>query len=213
MRNFILLFVILSAGLAACSAGGAADIESAAESVENEANEADLPALELVTPISDEAYPAPPAEDGYPVSPVEAGLPTGYPEMTVVAPSGEVDLADLTPIAPDTTPQLMPAPGRPGMTPSPRQALMLEAVVRDLNVQTDVPVDEIRLVSAEPTVWPNGGLGCPAEGMAYIEVLVEGMLITLEAGGRTYSYHTDGGSNFTLCQDGVPISSGVVPQR
>jgi hypothetical protein len=76
-----------------------------------------------------------------------------------------------------------------------------------------VAIDQIRLVSTEPMVWPDGGLGCPAEGMSYIQVQVEGMLITLEAEGQTYTYHTDGTSNFVLCEDGVPVSGGTIPRR
>jgi hypothetical protein len=166
-----------------------------------------------VTPVTDQAldsYPPPADQSAYPAAPVQPSMPTGYPDVTVVAPSGEVDLANLTPVAPNLTPQIMPSPGRPDMTASPELTMLLEAVARDLNALTDAPVDEIRLVSAEPVVWPDGGLGCPAEGMNYAQVLVEGMLLTLEAAGETYTYHTSGMGIFVHCKDGQPISSGTV---
>lgn len=216
MRKLILwvTLVCLSA-LAACApAGGNAE----------PATENDSPGEKTVTPAltpSDretvEGYPpslgpTQAGESGYPSAPQLAAQPTGYPELTIVIPSGEVDLADLTPVTPETTnPQVMPSPGRPG-APSPQLGVMLEAIARNLSAQTDIPADEITFISAEPMTWPNAGLGCPAEGTAYIEVQIEGMRITLQAGSQTYTYHTDGGRTFALCVDGERVSSGVVPR-
>jgi hypothetical protein len=203
MRKLMILLLMMAALSAACT-----PTETV---VESDNDGGDSPALEPVTGESATAYPAPATESAaYPVEPAEPVLPTGYPEMTVVAPSGEVDLGSLTPVTPDLTPQVMPSPGRPDATVSPELTPLLEAVARDLNAQTDAPIDEIRLISTEPMVWPNGGLGCPAEGMAYAEVPVEGFLLTLEAAGQTYTYHTAGAREFVLCQNGTPVSSGSV---
>ena len=65
----------------------------------------------------------------------------------------------------------------------------------------------------EPVTWPNGGLGCPQEGMAYAEVLVGGSRVTLEADGQSYTYHTAGTTEYVLCVDGVPVANGTVPRR
>lgn len=208
MQKFLILAALLMALLAACTGGG--EIEPDLEGADE--NNGDGPTLELVTPSSDE-YPAPESAGGYPAAPDPAEAPTGYPELTVVAPSGEVDLSELTTVAPgDTTPQVMPSPGRPGVVP-PQLSIMVETIILHLSGQTDHAANEIRYVSSEFVTWPNGGLGCPAEGLNYIDVMVEGSRITLEAGGETYTYHTDGGRNFVLCQDGRPLSTGVVPQR
>jgi hypothetical protein len=48
--------------------------------------------------------------------------------------------------------------------------------------------------------------------MNYTQALVEGYLLTLEAAGQTYTYHTAGAHSFVLCQNGAPVSSGSVPQ-
>lgn len=210
----VMILAALAAVLAACTAGGAGVEPDAEESADAEGL-----AIELVTPTTGDGYPpslapTPATESAYPAAPEPAAQPTGYPELTVVAPSGEVDLSDLTPVTPETTnPQVMPSPGRPGATASPQLGVMLEAIARDLSAQRDVPTDEIALISAVPVTWSNAGLGCPAEGTAYIEVPVEGMLLTLQAGDQTYTYHTDGGRNFVLCVDGERVSSGVVPRR
>ena len=175
------------------------------------AEESDVTAITLITPQSGAAYPEAGSQNPYPVSPVEALLPTGYPELTVVAPSGEVDPDKLTPVPSDGTLQVMPSPGRPIPTPFPVPKAIMTALMRHLTIQADVPSDEIQIIDAEPMVWPNGGLGCPAEGVAYAEVQVEGMLITLEAEGKTFTYHTDGGRNFALCRDGERVSEGLIP--
>lgn len=196
------MLVILMGLLAACTPGGASNGET-------ESDGGDVTAITLVTPDTGDSYPSA-GEGAYPVSPVEAFLPTGYPELTVVAPSGEVDPTDLTPVAPDMTPQAMPAPGRPGNTTNAQQTRFLEALTRELSEQTDVPVDEIQLISADEVLWSNTSLGCPAEGVAYAEVIVEGMLITLEAAGQTFEYHTDGAQQYVLCRDGEPVSTGTI---
>ena len=210
MHKIMMLAALLIALLAACTTGGQTepDVDSAGETADS-----DGPALELVTPSAGDDYPAPAGDDAYPPAPDLAHMPTGYPELTVVAPSGEVDLAELTPAPPALgTPQVMPAPGRPGAVP-PQLAVMIEAIRLHLSGQSNQAVEAINFVSAEAVTWPNGALGCPAEGLSYIEVLVEGSRITLEAGGETYTYHTDGGRNFVLCREGRPVSTGVVPQR
>ena len=209
MYKLLILATLLIALLAACTAGGQIEPEVDSDLGDNE----DGPTLELVPPTGSDDYPAPESGDAYPPAPDLAEMPAGYPELTVVAPSGEVDLADLTPVPPgDTTPQVMPSPGRPGAVP-PQLAVMIEAVILHLSGQTNREVDEINFVSADSVTWPNGGLGCPAEGLNYIDVMVEGSRITLEAGGQIYIFHTDGGRNFVLCEAGRPVSSGVVLQR
>lgn len=192
--------------LAACAAGGAA------ETTANDEGEADSgTALLLVTPVRENDYPAPgTAGNAYPGAPVEAEMPTGYPEDTMPVPAEDVDLADVPTAAPGNQPQVMPAPGRPDPTLSPSLVPLLAAITADLSAQIDVPAAAIHLVAIDPMVWPNGALGCPAEGMAYIEVIIAGMAITLQAGDDLYTYHTDSGQDYVLCRDGAPVSSGSV---
>lgn len=214
MRMMIILLAILALALMAACAPVGGDVEPAMEAGET----GDAPALNPVAPDEDasDSYPAASADEGYPAPDdvLQSAIASGYPVRTLVAPSGEVDVSQLTPIAPeDTTPRVAPAPGRPGATPNAQMSLLLEAAVLDLSAQAGVAVEEVTVVSVEPVVWPNGGLGCPQEGMAYAEVLVEGSLITMKAGGQTYTYHTGGANEYVLCQDGVRVSGGVVPMR
>jgi hypothetical protein len=147
-------------------------------------------------------------ESAYPAPGLES-LPEGYPGL--VAPS-TVDLSQLTPVPGNETPQVMPAPGRPGNDMVINQSPVLEATMLDLSRYLDVPVDDIELVQVEAVTWPNAGLGCPEEGMAYAEVMVEGSRITLLAEEQLYTYHTAGNGEFVLCVDGERVSSGIVPR-
>ncbi len=204
MSLVLMLLVVVT--LASCAAGGAAEpaMESDNEATDNEAS------LVFVTPERGDSYPAPEPGDAYPAAPVEAEMPAGYPEDTAPVPAEEVDLSDLPETTPGSEPQVMPAPGRPEPTLSPGTARLLAAMIADLSAQTGIPSGDINLLSFEPMVWSNGALGCPAEGMAYIEVIIEGMVFTLQAGDEVYTYHTDSGDNYVLCQDGAPVSSGAV---
>lgn len=222
MRKFLAMIgLLVVALLAACApavtgeptveseldetpAGGSALNPAPGDDSDNEAGSSD-----------DSGYPA--ASDsaaaGYPAADEASLLPEeAYPSGTLVAPV-EVDLSQITPVAGDPTPQVMPAPGRPGGDPPIAQGLLLEAVTMNLSRQFDIPAGDITVVSVEPVTWPNGGLGCPQEGMAYAEVMVEGSRITLAAGEQTYTYHTAGTTEYVLCVDGVPAGSGTVPRR
>lgn len=204
--NFVYLLMALVVLSVACTPGGGSGTATMAPSMPptNEGpalgqvtSVATEPAANVATtaataasPATGEAYPPPPAataDGAYPPAPPATAALSAYPGETSPIVTG------------------------PPITPSPQQNNLIEAAARDLNVQTDVPVDEIKLISAVAVTWPNGGLGCPEEGMNYIDMLVEGMLVTLGAGGKEFTYHTDGGNQFVLCGDGKRISSGNIP--
>lgn len=220
MRKLLAMIgLVLAALLAACapatSGEPTVESETGAETTGSSSALNPVPSDDENDTTAAEGYPAAAdsAASGYP-APDEASLlpEEAYPGGTLVAPV-EVDLSQLTPVAGDATPQVMPSPGRPGGSPPIGQGLLLEAVMLNLSRQFDIPADAITVVSVEPVTWPNGGLGCPQEGMAYAEVLVEGSRITLAADGQSYTYHTAGTTEFVLCVDGVPASSGRVLRR
>ncbi len=212
MRKMILALLALTALLAACTAGAT---EPTLQDENGNTNDTgDTPALNPVAPDA-ESYPAaatPVPDDAYPAAPVESGLPTGYPDLTIVAPSGSVDLGQLTPVAGDPTPRVAPSPGRPNQPGGVQAGVLLEATISDLSALTEAYPSAIEVISVEPIVWPDGGLGCPAEGMAYAQVQVEGSIITLRVSNDTYTYHTAGSGEYVLCQNGTRMSEGVVPR-
>ena len=48
--------------------------------------------------------------------------------------------------------------------------------------------------------WPDASLGCPQTGFVYDQVLTPGFQILFEAGGQSYSYHTDDTSRVIVCR-------------
>jgi len=72
----------------------------------------------------------------------------------------------------------------------------------DAAKQAGVDVAEVKVTKAESVVWRDGSLGCPKPGMDYIMMLIPGYRMTLEAGGKSYEYHTDKGKRFVLCEGG-----------
>ena len=210
MRRFTMLMIgRLAALLAACAPAGSG--EPTVAGAPDPDTTPSGPALNPVPDAGDgDATAAAGEDDAYPEPGLESALPEGYPGGTLVAPV-EVDLGQLTPKPGSGTLEVMPSPGRPG-GPTENMGGLMEAVTLNLTRYLDTQADAVSVVSTESVTWPNGGLGCPEEGMAYAEVMVEGSRITLEADGQTYTYHTSSGGEFVLCVDDQPVSRGVVPR-
>lgn len=80
----------------------------------------------------------------------------------------------------------------------PKVAQALE----DLSGRLNVTADEIQIVAVEAKTWPDSSMGCPQEGMMYMQVLVEdGMLIQLEMDGKIYNYHSGPTREPFLCEN------------
>lgn len=127
---------------------------------------------------------------------------TQPPQITVVPPSGSVDVGELTPeTESEEEGELveMPAPGVP--TP---QVRMVSLTSQDLSQRLGIDLDEIQAVEVLSMEWRDSSLGCRAPGMFYLQVITPGYKITLAAGGQEYTYHTDMGSRFVLCVFGRP---------
>jgi hypothetical protein len=94
-------------------------------------------------------------------------------------------------------PQSRPAGSMPGTPIDPTMPLVT-AAVDDLAGRLGIKPDAVTVVAAQAVTWPDGSLGCPEPGMMYTQVLVDGTLVVLEAGGRRYEYH--GGDPLFLCE-------------
>jgi hypothetical protein len=62
---------------------------------------------------------------------------------------------------------------------------------QDLARRLGVPVEDIRLVSAESRSWEDSSLGCPVEGEESVAGRVKGYVLTLSHRGKSFTYHTD----------------------
>jgi hypothetical protein len=97
------------------------------------------------------------------------------------------------PTSPEITSQ--PAPG------DSYTAGLVTLAKTDLASRLNVSAGEIELVSFESITWPDGGLGCPQPGIAYIQVQVEGYRILLSHKGAAYPYHGGGRRGPFLCEN------------
>jgi len=61
----------------------------------------------------------------------------------------------------------------------------------DLAQRLNISVGEVKLVKQELVNWRDTSLGYPEKGMVYEQVLTPGFRIILEAGNKTYEYHSD----------------------
>lgn len=74
----------------------------------------------------------------------------------------------------------------------------------DLAERLEIGVEIIEVVDAELVVWPDASMGCPDPEMMYAQVMQEGNLIRLDAGGGVFEYHSGADQKPVLC--GAPVS-------
>ncbi len=84
-------------------------------------------------------------------------------------------------------------------SPSERQAA--EAARKVIAQKAGVGADELKLVSVAAQEWNDSSLGCPEEGMMYMQVITPGYKVVLEADGKQYEAHTDRSGRAVTCQD------------
>ncbi len=75
------------------------------------------------------------------------------------------------------------------MNPNSPMDLLVQQARADLAQRIGITPDSIVVKSAQEIEWPDSSLGCPKPGMMYAQVITHGVLIVLEANGKTYEYH------------------------
>lgn len=78
-------------------------------------------------------------------------------------------------------------------------AALLDQVRADAAQRAGVAPADVQVVSSTAQTWGDGSLGCPKPGEAYIQMLVDGFQIFVQAGGRTYDYRTSQ-TGIRLCE-------------
>lgn len=115
-----------------------------------------------------------------------------------------------TPIPTDEEPSRSPAQvDVPLVSPELRPVVAL--VIADLAQRLGVPPEDITVVEAEEVLWPDAALGCPEPGMAYAQVVTEGLRVVLEVDGHTYAYHGRTPDQMFLCGPDGPVPPGQLP--
>lgn len=126
----------------------------------------------------------------------EQPTPTEEPETDPTADS-EPRLAD-PPEADDGV--VGPQPDSAG----PADA-MVNAAQASLANFIGVSTDELTLEEATAQGWPDGSIGCPAEGAMYPQVVTPGFLMIFSDGSEQYEIHTgETDELIVLCENGVP---------
>ena len=87
---------------------------------------------------------------------------------------------------------------------SPQTQALIDQAKSLLSEYLDIDEGQIEFVQFELVTWPDGGLGCPQPGMAYIQIMVEGYRIQLSYDGQVYDFHGGSSTDPFLCQDGKP---------
>jgi hypothetical protein len=85
------------------------------------------------------------------------------------------------------------------VTPSDGSKGLVRLCMTDLGKRLKINVDQIKVVEISPALWRDASLGCPKPSIDYIRVETPGYLISLEVGGKVYSYHTDEIKRVILC--------------
>jgi hypothetical protein len=82
---------------------------------------------------------------------------------------------------------------------------LVDQAKEDLAQRLSVEMEQIELLAVESVVWPDSSLGCPEPGMAYLQVLSDGVSILLAAEGRAYQYHSGGSRGPFLCEQPLQL--------
>jgi hypothetical protein len=82
----------------------------------------------------------------------------------------------------------------PGLKP------YIDIAVADLAQRLSIEASDISVASATLQQWSDSSLGCPEPGRQYAQVVTDGALIMLAAGGKEYRYHAGGSRPPFLCE-------------
>lgn len=149
-----------------------------------------------------------------PTSPVP--LPTAADTVTSTVTGTITDtMTDtMTDTAEMTATATVPAPELGEGTMDSRSAAtdIVTLAKEDLAERLALPVDEIEVLEARAVTWPDTSLGCPQPDQIYAQVLQEGWLIRLRAGGEMYFYHSGPSRPPFLCEQLSDIMATDTPR-
>ena len=118
-------------------------------------------------------------------------------------PEPEVPEIRLTQTLPAGFERAQPTESHPIVSEVP--AKILDEIIADLIQHTGFESQDIEVIRAEKVVWNDGALGCPKPGEFYIQVLMSGYWVVLDAGGEDYDYRANDSGYFFLCEEkGAP---------
>ncbi len=124
---------------------------------------------------------------------------------TVGAPAGSAESGATAAVSPTpteaTSATTSPTKRKEKSVESPSERQAVEAARKVLAQKAGVGADKLKLVSVAAQEWNDSSLGCPEEGMMYMQVITPGYKVVLEADGKQYEAHTDRAGRAVTCQD------------
>ena len=125
-----------------------------------------------------------------------APTPTVEPSPTSARPSFELSPPPFATAPPTSAPVT-------GEVPAP----VMDQAKSDLAGRTGLDPATFTVLRAEQVIWADGSLGCPVPGQAYIQMVLPGYWIVLQADGTSYDYRAasaGGTSSVRLCDQPNP---------
>ena len=77
---------------------------------------------------------------------------------------------------------------------------LMNKILADAAKLSGVDAAAISVQTSQAAEWPDGSLGCPQPGTAYLQVITYGYQVVLRAGTNSYDYRADGGGRFFVCK-------------
>jgi hypothetical protein len=99
-----------------------------------------------------------------------------------------------------------PGEGGPSVSVPPGAEAGVAAARADAATRTGVPAQSWQVSELRAVDWPDASLGCPEQGVMYIQVITPGYSFKLAAQGRKLSYHS-GGGRVVLCDRSPPTAT------
>jgi len=96
----------------------------------------------------------------------------------------------------------------PQTTREEAETLAIETLAHDLGLGSDL----VEVQSAVPVDWPDSSLGCPQEGVVYMQVITPGYRLSLQVDGQLFAVHA-GAGRAVVCRRGeAPLDEPETPE-
>ncbi len=118
-----------------------------------------------------------------------------------------------TPLAPPTQGAMAQMTPSLSSSISPDLESLIEKAKEDLAQRLSISTTEISLVESIAVEWSDSSLGCPQQGMFYLQVITPGYLIRLQALDRVFEFHTNKGDQIIYCDNPSAPLPGARPDR
>jgi len=125
-----------------------------------------------------------------------AATETPLPPVTIPSPT-PTSLAPGLPVPTASLP--LPVPPNPSASQVDPPSSLLDQIKADAAQRGGVAREQVQVISSTAQTWSDGSLGCPKPGENYIQVMVEGFQVIVQAGGRALDYRTSS-TGIRLCE-------------